>query len=498
MAKYIKPGIKHGHFWVLPLFVFLFTGCPSHIEEMLNSKENIRNYRPVYVTSSISINSADFRKYYAADSNFAFSLPGKDTNAVIPLIFEIRNIEHNNYPDYVELKAYLYDTLGHFITGIAPPHFKGTGTYRDYWKSLTESCSGVSYPIQDYEVTEVRQDAGIPYAMSFVLDHSGSMNGTIEPLKKALKRILRSIKKGDWVSVIDFADTFNIEVPITPDQSAYYNQTKLESEVHGGTHLYDACIASVDELRKAPESHRKIIIIFSDGMDGGSSATLDEIKAIAKSGNIKVYCITYREGLTDFKGLRDLASYTGGKHYHLINENEFPYAFADIYLTLNNYYLIRYKPPVCASIHNVAVNLQLPELNNSNMIANASYDKSIITAFEPVGTVKFLNIEFEFNKAAINPSSMPMIEEVATAMNNNKNITIKVCGHTDDKGDEEYNLKLSRERAIAVKHALESYGVDGDRIKIEGKGEGAPLVPNTNEENRAKNRRTEFIVISNG
>lgn len=76
----------------------------------------------------------------------------------------------------------------------------------------------------------------------------------------------------------------------------------------------------------------------------------------------------------------------------------------------------------------------------------------------------------------------------------NPTITVSIQGHTDDVGDDGKNLKLSQDRADGVKAYLVSLGVDKSRLKSLGMGETAPKVANDSEENRAMNRRTEFMI----
>jgi len=81
------------------------------------------------------------------------------------------------------------------------------------------------------------------------------------------------------------------------------------------------------------------------------------------------------------------------------------------------------------------------------------------------------------------------------------NSRLILVGYTDDIGDEKYNLKLSYKRAQAVANFLESIDfakIDKNKITIIGKGEADPIVPNTNKENRAMNRRVEIIIDLNG
>jgi outer membrane protein OmpA-like peptidoglycan-associated protein/outer membrane protein assembly factor BamB len=105
------------------------------------------------------------------------------------------------------------------------------------------------------------------------------------------------------------------------------------------------------------------------------------------------------------------------------------------------------------------------------------------------------NINFEFNKAYLKKESMNLVERVLRIMKENQKLKLEVRGHTDNIGDPAYNQKLSERRADAVAEYLIKNGISPERIKSKGLGETKPLVPNTSEKNRAKNRRTEFTFV---
>ena len=84
--------------------------------------------------------------------------------------------------------------------------------------------------------------------------------------------------------------------------------------------------------------------------------------------------------------------------------------------------------------------------------------------------------------------------ELKNYLNKYPNKSVRVIGHTDDVGDEEANLWFGQQRANNVRQYLISRGIDADKVKATSKGESNPIVPNTSEENRAKNRRIEIIV----
>jgi outer membrane protein OmpA-like peptidoglycan-associated protein len=103
-------------------------------------------------------------------------------------------------------------------------------------------------------------------------------------------------------------------------------------------------------------------------------------------------------------------------------------------------------------------------------------------------------ILFDVNTATIKPQSGPVLKEIADVLNQAKNITIKIIGHTDSDGNDKTNLTLSQNRAAAVKDALvNEYGVSAARIKTEGHGENRPVADNKTKEGKAQNRRVEFV-----
>lgn len=106
----------------------------------------------------------------------------------------------------------------------------------------------------------------------------------------------------------------------------------------------------------------------------------------------------------------------------------------------------------------------------------------------------FDNLNFEFGKAEIKKDSLPYLDKLADTLLKAKNWTIEIQGHTDDKGSDDYNLKLSQNRADAVKKYLISKGVSADTITSKGFGESVPLVANDIDANREKNRRVEFKI----
>jgi outer membrane protein OmpA-like peptidoglycan-associated protein len=101
-------------------------------------------------------------------------------------------------------------------------------------------------------------------------------------------------------------------------------------------------------------------------------------------------------------------------------------------------------------------------------------------------------ITFAFDSAEIQPESEDALIHAAQALRDNPTARVEIDGHTDDIGTDEYNLKLSEERALAVATWLVAHGIDDARLTVHGFGNTRPKAPNDSEANRALNRRIEF------
>ncbi|WP_287623015.1 OmpA family protein [Parabacteroides sp.] len=102
-------------------------------------------------------------------------------------------------------------------------------------------------------------------------------------------------------------------------------------------------------------------------------------------------------------------------------------------------------------------------------------------------------INFEFDKSVIKKESYPYLEKIARLMKSTP-IHVIVKGHTDNVGNEEYNLQLSKRRAEAVYNHLLSLGVDARRLEYEYYGMARPITTNDTPEGRLMNRRVEFEI----
>ena len=112
------------------------------------------------------------------------------------------------------------------------------------------------------------------------------------------------------------------------------------------------------------------------------------------------------------------------------------------------------------------------------------------------GKISTNGILFDSGSASIQPQSMGIIRQIYQVLQQERTMKLKIVGHTDSDGDDSGNMKLSKERADAVKEVLVStYGISQDRLATEGKGESEPVSDNGTVEGKAQNRRVEFIKM---
>lgn len=119
----------------------------------------------------------------------------------------------------------------------------------------------------------------------------------------------------------------------------------------------------------------------------------------------------------------------------------------------------------------------------------------VVEDLKPGTVVPLVNIQFEFNSAALTEDSGEGVAMLVDFLESHPEISVELAGHTDNVGSDAYNLKLSTERAEVVRQALIDKGIASERLTAKGYGATKPIQPNDTEEHRAMNRRTEMIVF---
>lgn len=111
--------------------------------------------------------------------------------------------------------------------------------------------------------------------------------------------------------------------------------------------------------------------------------------------------------------------------------------------------------------------------------------------------VRLNNVFFDFDKWSLRPESFVELDRVVTLLKENPSIEIEMSAHTDSKGSDDYNFRLSDNRAKSVMEYIISKGIPDSRITSKGYGETKPVATNETDDGRQLNRRVEFTILKN-
>ena len=140
------------------------------------------------------------------------------------------------------------------------------------------------------------------------------------------------------------------------------------------------------------------------------------------------------------------------------------------------------------------IELNVPELGvERKLIA------FIVDASKPVDKTTWFTLdrlEFDTGSAALKPSSMEQLKNIAEILKAYPKVALKIGGYTDNRGNPDANLKLSQKRAENTMQEIVKSGVDAKRLEAEGYGEKYPVADNSTKEGRQRNRRIDLRVTS--
>ncbi len=125
-------------------------------------------------------------------------------------------------------------------------------------------------------------------------------------------------------------------------------------------------------------------------------------------------------------------------------------------------------------------------LPDRDRMANASEDRETLAAY---------TVYFDYDRFSIRPAELAKVEAVADFLSAETSAMVKIEGHCDERGTEEYNRALGERRALSVREVLVRLGIAPDRVTTESWGEDRPAVEGQNENAYSKNRRGEFVIL---
>jgi VWFA-related protein len=191
-----------------------------------------------------------------------------------------------------------------------------------------------------------------PVSVGLLVDTSGSMGAKIDISRKAVSQFLKTMDQHDEACLIEFSDRVQVVASFSRDANQIESKL-LDVEPQGLTALLDAVSVGLQEMRKAKNT-RKALIIISDGGDNNSRYTAKEIKDLVRQADVQVYSMGVFERfpmlllsaaeVSGPKLLSQLSEQTGGRAFSASSSSDLPVIATRIAIELRNQYVLAYVP----------------------------------------------------------------------------------------------------------------------------------------------------------
>ncbi|PCJ85358.1 MAG: hypothetical protein COA57_07785 [Flavobacteriales bacterium] len=327
----------------------------------------------------------------------------------------------------------------------------------------------------------------------------------------------KKLPTGEWGLAQNCGAIINTPYPedspfFHPDGTTLFFSSRGHNSMGG----FDIYFSERLEEKKWTKPHNMGYPVNTPGDDIFFMPTTDGKRAYYSSfrsdgfGDQDIYMITFPEfkeiPLTVFKGtVKDAMGNVPEDVFITVTDNETGDLVGNyIPNMMTGKYIIILKP---GSNYNITYEGEDLLFHSENLIVPEEsnyYEISKAIELQPItvgSTVELKNIFFDYASAHITSASYVELEKVYKTLKNSSHLKIEISGHTDSKGEPNYNMKLSQDRAQAIVDHLVEQGIEKGRLVAKGYGETKPHAPNTNEdgsdnpEGRAKNRRIEMKIL---
>ncbi len=367
-----------------------------------------------------------------------------------------------------DIQLVLVDQENKSVGGYAPPYLATQAEARELWKDFVTANLSLPAQPEAMTITETRASENESFAVGFALDHSQSMTmPRAVRMQRAIQAALQGFDPNDYVSIVKFTGSPKVEVPLSNDKEFFRSKFKVDglSSRGNGSAIYDAALVTIEQLAKAPSASHRIMILFTDGEDVGSSSNYTDVIEFAQRHNVVIHAVTF--GVSNESALLRIAESTSGRLHRLSDIYDFDRVFLGIYNSLRHSYSIVVKlnstvladasqgATMTAAVANGKVKTSdvLAMMPNSSVhIANNTDDNTLIVN---------LDLKFMDQSHIISPSDVPVLDSIATILIQRKDLALEILNNTEN-GE---NLGQLHRRSNAVRDMLIRRGVPPSRIQ---------------------------------
>jgi len=210
----------------------------------------------------------------------------------------------------------------------------------------------VERPITAFSITDA------PISATLVFDSSRSMKGRIADARAAVEQFLKTGMPGDEFSLVRFSDKAELLTPFTRDTSEISRELSFV-EPRGWTALFDAVCLATQQIRKA-HNQRRVLVVFSDGGDNNSRYSESELISMLREADVEVYAVSMFERP---RSLERIAEETGGRALWVRKLEDLPAAIETLDRQIRSEYLLGYSPGAVQNdgkYHRVRIEVQPP------------------------------------------------------------------------------------------------------------------------------------------
>ncbi len=351
---------------------------------------------------------------------------------------------------------------------------------------ITEN--GVPQDVQSLSL--ITSQNRVPIDFVFLIDQTGSMGGHIDAVKQNIDDFTtRLAAKGiDYrLGLVVFDDRVASRHWLTDNLDEFKGWISEITAEGGG----DVAENALEALRAATgmnfrSSANRCIVLITDAPfhqygSGRTMYTARTMRAVLNRYEMRTFCITSPED----KDYNILADGTGGQVFDI--NRPFAEILNRFVSTMTSLYTATYQSnaDVIPDSIDVEISLKGTRLRSHKKFAVLDIGRKLIVD----------NVLFATNQYTLKSQSFPELDYLVRLMKARPTLKVKIEGHTDNVGSDEFNMKLSYQRAEAVREYMVKHGIARERLYTLGYGSTRPTATNDTEEGRRLNRRTEFIIV---
>lgn len=353
--------------------------------------------------------------------------------------------------------------------------------------------NGQERPILSLDM--VSAENRVPIDIIFVIDETASMKDMIATVKQNVNQFVEQLRQHGFdyrLGLIRFGDEVESANMTLTDDVAQFEEWVGDIEAAGGGDPKENALEGLHAINRLPlrSIALRLAVLITDAQchqqgeygDGYSDFTTKTMGDWLYEREIRLLTVTP----PTYPEYHEMASLTEGASFDL--GPSFGTVIGDLVQDITSLYSLRYLSQSTLAPDSVRVDLLRAE--DRQPLASRK-----LLAMEPGRRFVFEDLQFGPNQSSLVEEFVPELERVVRLMFVRPTMKIRIEGHADSTGAMEINMKLSQERAEAVKRYLMQSGISGDRIETIGYAASRPIASNATEAGRRLNRRIEFLIL---